>query len=172
MGNFDGRSLSCSRVTPSSMNENEKLIQRFYSAFKSKDYSTMQGLYHPDAKFSDPVFASLNSKEVKAMWQMLISAGKDLRLDFNNIKADDRKGSCHWEAWYTFSRTGKKVHNVIDASFEFKEGLILDHKDVFDFWRWSRQALGLPGLLLGWSPILKNKIQATAASGLQKFMQR
>jgi hypothetical protein len=103
---------------------------------------------------------------------MLISAGKDLRIDFNNIKADDRKGSCHWEAWYTFSRTGKKVHNVIDASFEFKEGLILVHKDVFDFWRWSRQALGVAGLLLGWSPILKNKIQATAASGLRKFMQR
>jgi hypothetical protein len=132
----------------------------------------MQGLYHPEAQFSDPVFGSLNSKEVKAMWQMLISAGKDLRIDFNNIKADDMKGSCHWEAWYTFSRTGKKVHNVIDASFEFKEGLILVHQDVFDFWKWSRQALGLAGLLLGWSPILKNKIRATAASGLKKFMQR
>ena len=132
----------------------------------------MQGLYHPDAHFSDPVFTSLNSKEVKAMWQMLISAGKDLRIDFNNIKADDRKGSCHWEAWYTFSRTGKKVHNVIDASFEFRDGLIHKHNDVFDFWKWSRQALGLAGLLLGWSQILKAKIQATAAAGLQKFMQR
>ena len=154
------------------MNDNEKLIEKFYSAFQSKDYVTMQGLYHPQARFSDPVFTSLNSDEVKAMWQMLISRGKDLRIDFNSIKADDSRGSCHWEAWYTFSRTGKKVHNVIDASFEFNDGLILTHQDAFDFWTWSRQALGIAGLFLGWSPALKNKVRATAASGLQKFMQR
>lgn len=154
------------------MNENEKLIQRFYSAFQSKDYATMQSLYHPEAHFSDPVFTSLDSNEVKAMWQMLISAGKDLKIDFGNIKADDKRGSCHWEAWYTFSRTGNKVHNVIDASFEFKDNLILTHKDAFDFWRWSRQSLGIAGLLLGWSPAIKNKVRATAATSLQKFMHR
>lgn len=132
----------------------------------------MQRLYHSQAYFSDPVFTSLNSTEVKAMWQMLISAGKDLRIEFHNIKADEKRGSCHWEAWYTFSRTGRKVHNVIEASFEFRDGLILSHKDKFDFWRWSRQALGVAGVLLGWTPFLRNKIQATAASGLQKFMRR
>jgi len=132
----------------------------------------MQRLYHPQAHFSDPVFTSLNSNEVKAMWQMLISAAKDLRIDFKDIKGDDKRGSCHWEAWYTFSRTGKKVHNIIDASFEFQDGLILTHKDNFNFWRWSSQALGIAGSLLGWSPFLKNKIRTTAASGLQKFMQR
>ena len=154
------------------MNENEKLIQTFYSAFQKKDYATMQRLYHPQAHFSDPVFTSLNSSEVKAMWQMLILAGKDLRISFSNVKANDKNGSCHWEAWYTFSRTGKKVHNLIDASFEFKDSLILTHRDVFDFWRWSRQSLGVAGLLLGWSPAIKNKVRNTAASNLQKFMQQ
>jgi hypothetical protein len=154
------------------MNAHETLIHQFYSAFQKKDYSTMQNLYHPEAHFSDPVFSSLNSHGVKAMWQMLVTAGKDLKITFKDIQANDNTGTCHWEAWYTFSRTGKKVHNIIDASFEFKDGLILNHKDQFDFWRWSRQALGLPGWLLGWSSFLKNKIQKTAASGLQKFMQR
>jgi len=132
----------------------------------------MQSLYHPQAHFSDPVFTSLDSSGVKAMWQMLVTAGKDLRITFQDVKADDKSGSCHWEAWYTFSRTGKKVHNIIDASFEFKDGLILNHKDRFDFWRWSRQALGLPGWLLGWSPLVKNKVRNTASSGLRKFIQR
>ena len=132
----------------------------------------MQSLYHPQAQFSDPVFTSLDSAGVKAMWQMLVTAGKDLRITFQDIKADDKRGSCHWEAWYTFSRTGKKVHNIIDASFEFKDGLILSHRDRFDFWRWSRQALGISGLLLGWSPIVRNKVRDTASSGLRKFMQR
>ncbi|HMG88456.1 MAG TPA: nuclear transport factor 2 family protein [Chryseolinea sp.] len=154
------------------MNDNETLIHRFYSAFQNKDYTTMQSLYHPQAHFSDPVFTSLDSSGVKAMWQMLVTAGKDLRITFQDVKADDKSGSCHWEAWYTFSRTGKKVHNIIDASFEFKDGLILNHKDRFDFWRWSRQALGLPGWLLGWSPLVKNKVRNTASSGLRKFIQR
>jgi len=132
----------------------------------------MQRLYHPQAHFSDPVFTSLDSSGVKAMWQMLVTAGKDLKITFNDVKADDKRGSCHWEAWYTFSRTGKKVHNIIDASFEFQDGLILNHTDRFDFWRWSRQALGPPGWFLGWSPLVKNKVQNTAATALRKFMQR
>jgi limonene-1,2-epoxide hydrolase len=153
------------------MNDNERLIHRFYSAFQSKDYATMQSLYHPEAHFSDPVFTSLKGVEVRAMWQMLVTAGKDLKITFQDIKADDKRGSCHWEASYTFSRTGKKVHNIIEASFEFSDGLIVKHNDQFDFWRWSRQAIGLPGLLLGWTPALKDKIRTTAAASLQRFMQ-
>jgi ketosteroid isomerase-like protein len=153
------------------MNNNEKLIHQFYTAFQNKDYRTMQELYHPEATFSDPVFDSLDSKGVKAMWEMLVKAGKDLKITFQDIQADDKTGRCHWEAWYTFSRTGKKVHNIIDASFEFKDGKILTHRDRFDFWRWSRQALGMGGLLLGWTPVLQNKIREVARKGLDKFIQ-
>lgn len=152
------------------MNANEKLIHDFYTAFQNKDFVTMQHSYHPDASFSDPVFQSLTSKEVRAMWEMLLTASKDLKITFSNVKADDAHGSCHWEAWYTFSRTGRKVHNIIDASFDFKDEKILNHRDVFDFWRWSGQALGFSGLLLGWTPIVSNKVRNTARSGLKKFM--
>jgi len=154
------------------MHENEKLIQQFYTAFQHKDYVTMQELYHPKASFSDPVFHNLKSQEVKAMWEMLVTAGKDLRISFSDVKANDSSGSCHWEAWYTFSRTGRKVHNVINASFEFQDGKILKHQDVFDFWRWSRQALGITGLFLGWTSAIQEKISETARKGLAKFMKR
>ena len=43
-------------------------------------------------------------------------------------------------------------------------------RDRFDFWRWARQALGAPGWLLGWSPLLRNKVRATAAKNLARFM--
>lgn len=132
----------------------------------------MQELYHPQATFSDPVFENLKSQEVKAMWEMLITAGKDLKISFRDIKADDTTGFCHWEAWYTFSRTGRKVHNIIDASFKFQDGKIIAHQDVFDFWRWSRQALGLTGVLLGWTSVIQNKIRETARKGLSKFIKR
>ena len=49
-------------------------------------------------------------------------------------------------------------------------GLIVQHRDSFDFWHWSRQALGAPGLLLGWTPFLRAKVQAQAKASLQKYL--
>lgn len=154
------------------MSANERLIEQFYTAFQNKDFVTMQQCYHPEASFSDPVFSSLTGQEVKAMWEMLLTASKDLKVSFRNVKADELKGSCSWDAWYTFSRTGRKVHNVIDAAFEFRDGKILRHRDTFNFWHWSRQALGISGLLLGWTPVVQNKVRDTARTGLSKFMNK
>jgi ketosteroid isomerase-like protein len=153
------------------MSANETLVRKFYTAFQQKDFLTMQSCYHPQATFSDPVFPNLSSTEVKAMWQMLLSASKDLRVTFDNIVVKDNSATCHWEAWYTFSRTGRPVHNVIDAQMEFRDGLIFRHKDYFNFYRWSKQALGISGLLLGWTPIVSNKVRDTARRGLDKFMR-
>ena len=75
-------------------------------------------------------------------------------------------------ARYTFSATGRKVLNRIDASFEFRDGLIVRHIDRFDFWRWSRQALGTPGLLLGWTGFLRGKVRAKAAASLAAFVRQ
>ena len=63
-----------------------------------------------------------------------------------------------------------KVHNIIGATFEFKDGLIYRHHDKFDFWHWSKPALGLPGALLGWTSFLQNKVKKGAMDGLQQFM--
>jgi len=101
---------------------------------------------------------------------MLLTSSKDLRVEFNTVKADDKTGSAHWDAWYSFSRTGRQVHNIIRATFEFRDGLIYRHKDHFDFWKWSRQALGTSGLLLGWTPIVSSKVRATARKSLDKFV--
>jgi ketosteroid isomerase-like protein len=154
------------------MNTNEKLIHQFYTAFQHKDYVTMQELYHPKASFSDPVFHNLRSPEVKAMWEMLITSGKDLRVTFGQVSANETTGTCRWEAWYTFSRTGRNVHNIISASFEFQDGKILRHEDTFDFWRWSRQALGISGLLLGWTSVIRSKVSEMARISLRKFMNK
>ena len=152
------------------MNANEKLIEKFYTSFQQKHWKGMQECYHNEIVFNDPVFQNLKSKEAFAMWHMLISAGKDLTLSFKNIKANDLSGSCRWDAHYSFSRTGRKVHNIIQAEFKFTDGKIIGHNDSFDLWRWSRMALGVSGILLGWSPIVQNKIRGTAQSSLRKFI--
>ena len=152
------------------MDSNETLIKKFYQAFAMKDYRTMQSLYHPEARFTDPVFQHLSSQEVKAMWEMLVSGSADLKVSFRDAVADADAGRCHWDAWYTFTATGRQVHNRISARFLFRDGLIFRHDDHFNFWRWSRQALGIPGLLLGWSPYLMNQVRMKARRRLEKFM--
>jgi hypothetical protein len=39
-------------------------------------------------------------------------------------------------------------------------------------WKWTKQAMGAPGYLLGWTPFFKNKIQATTNSRLDKFIEK
>lgn len=105
------------------------------------------------------------------MWQMLCERGKDLKIEFRDIEADDSAGQAHWEAWYTFSGTGRPVHNRIDARFDFRDGLIIRHRDTFDFWAWASQALGPTGRLLGWSGFVKNRVRSKAAASLAAFLK-
>src|SRR5687767_11568265 len=113
----------------------------------------MAACYAPEATFDDPAFPGLKGDQPGAMWRMLTGRSKDLEIQLVEHEADDERGSAHWLADYTFGQTGRKVHNDVKASFRFENGLIAEHKDSFDFWAWSRQALGAPGLLLGWTPI-------------------
>jgi len=145
------------------------LITRFYTAFQQRDAATMAACYHRRATFRDPVF-ELSGSNIGAMWRMLCERGKDLRLEFSEVHAEADHGSADWQARYSFSQTGRQVHNIIRAQFTFSEGLILEHVDRFDFWRWSRQALGTPGLLLGWTPMLQDKVRAKAQAGLEQFL--
>ena len=146
------------------------VLERFYSAFAQRDWATMGACYHAGARFSDPVFPALDEAQVRAMWRMLLTSGTDLRISYTVLKADSNSGEVRWEAWYTFSKTKRPVHNIITSSFVLKDDRILVQNDHFDFWRWSRQALGASGLLLGWSPMVRNKVQGIAAANLRKTM--
>ena len=153
------------------MTTNEATIHKFYDAFQQLDYATMQSCYHPDAVFSDPVFGLLDVAETKAMWEMLCKRAKDFSLTYGNIQLlDEEYTTTEWIAVYTFSQTGRRVVNKIKAHMRFKDGLIIEHSDAFPIYRWMRQALGLPGLLLGWSSYMHKKVQLKAKIGLEKFM--
>jgi ketosteroid isomerase-like protein len=154
------------------MEANKKLITSFYQAFRNKDFAGMQTCYDDRAVFNDEVFQDLNATEVRAMWEMLVRKGKDLQIEFKNIKARQNTGSAEWVATYTFSKTGRKVINRIKADFVIEHGKILSHTDHFNFSRWARQAAGITGLLLGWTSFFKKRVQRSARESLMTFMAR
>lgn len=154
----------------------EATIRRFYEAFARLDGEAMQACYADDAQFDDEAFSLQGARQIGGMWRMLCAATASNPAAKAHWKLETRditSNSAHWDAHYLFSTTGRTVLNRIDASFEFDaHGLITRHRDRFDFWAWSRQALGAPGWLLGWSPLLRNKVRATAAANLRRFLER
>ena len=149
---------------------NEELIARLYAALDAGDAGAMAACYAPGAHFSDPVFTDLNGEEIGGMWRMLTSRSTDLAVVADEIHADETTGSAHWVARYTF-RTGRKVVNDIRASFRFENGLIADHRDVFDFGSWSKQALGGPALVPMVGPALMQPlVRRQAGSQLRDFL--
>ena len=160
------------------MNPNQRSIETFYSAFARLDADTMAQCYAEDASFEDEVFSLRGRREVAGMWRMLCQAtrakGADVwKLQYRDVQADADAGKAHWDAHYRFSSTGRIVDNSIDARFSFNlKGQIASHRDSFDFWSWSRQALGAPGYLLGWTPLLRNKVRAQAGASLRSFLAK
>lgn len=154
------------------MTANEKTLIKFYTAFANADASTMSECYHQDIVFRDPVFGLLKGDNVSKMWKMLIETSKGaLKIVTADIKADEYVGSAQWTASYTFSKTNRKVVNVIQAHFHFKDGLIIKHTDDFDIWKWSKQAFGIKGVLFGWTGYMHRKIHEKAVSSLKKYKE-
>jgi ketosteroid isomerase-like protein len=163
-----------SNIKAQTMNSktNEALITKFYTAFAQLKAEDMVACYDSTVVFEDPGFGVLINDDAKNMWRMLTSNNKSqLKITFDCVTATDTKGSANWVASYIFSATGRPVINRVSAQFEFKNGKISKHTDSFNFWTWSRQALGFVGYTLGWSSFLQNKVKQKTNSFLRSYSQ-
>lgn len=149
----------------------KNVIDKFYNAFSNLDADIMVSCYHDNIVFEDPAFGILHGERAKNMWRMLCESqkNKNFQVAYSNVKASDFEGSASWEATYTFNKTGRKVHNVIEAHFEFKDGKIIKHTDKFNLYKWSKQALGLKGFVLGNTKYFRNKLKVQTNRLLDAF---
>ena len=154
------------------MDTPEQLITMFYTSFQKLDAEGMNSCYDDEVVFFDPAFDLLQAQEAMAMWRMLCKRAKDFSLTFGNIQdLGDNYYTCDWVATYTFSTTGRTVVNNVKAHMKIEDGKIMEHSDGFSLHKWSAQALGLSGMLLGWNSFFQRKIKNTARRNLLKFVQ-
>jgi len=154
------------------MNTNTQLIEKFYTAFQNLDAAGMNSCYSDDVVFFDPVFGLLKGEEACSMWEMLCKNAKDFTLTYGNIVTlDEEYSTCDWVATYTFYKTGNRVVNKIKANMRFADGKIIEHSDAFSLHKWSKQAFGIPGVLIGWNSFFQNKIKRQAKQNLLRYMQ-
>lgn len=152
---------------------NQDLISTFYQAFAKSDAEAMVACYHDEVVFQDPAFGQLHGESAKNMWRMLLGrAGTSLEISFDNVELGGHGGSANWIAKYPYGPKKRPVINRIQAQFEFKDGKIFRHTDHFDLWKWAQQALGVPGLLLGWSGFMRGKVQQTAKAQLKAYEEK
>lgn len=148
------------------------VAQRFYDALTVRDWYTMSLLYAEHATFSDPVFPLLNAKGTRLMWQMLLSRAEDFNVDVDIVEDSASRARVNWVAHYTFSGTGRPVTNRVRSEMQIVAGKIVRQEDTFSLWRWSAEALGAKGALLGWTPIVRNKIRGQASAALRDFARK
>lgn len=148
------------------------IIQDFYTAFQNLDAEKMIAQYHDEIEFSDPAFGALKGDRAKGMWKMLLSRQKEkgFKVIFKDIRSDNTSGSAHWEAFYSFGPKKRKVHNIIKASFEFRDGKIIKHTDDFNTHAWAKQAMGFKGFLIGHTAFFKKKLQQQTNGLLDQYM--
>jgi ketosteroid isomerase-like protein len=157
------------------LHHNAKLISKFYTAMQHRDSEVMASCYDDKIHFSDPVFSSLDGEDARDMWRNLMGAVDPVHwhVVISEIEADDDVGSAHWVATYKFGKTGNIVTNDIRAKFIFnKEGKIIDHKDSFDLYMWTRQAIGWSGFFMGWTSYFQNQVREQARRGLARFQSK
>ncbi len=148
------------------------VAEQFYEAFMVRDHYTMGLLYAENATFSDPVFPLLNARGARMMWNMLLTRAEDLGIEVKVIEDSPAHASVDWVAHYTFGATGRPVVNRVHTEMALSNGRIVRQVDSFDLWRWSRQALGARGWLLGWTPLVRDKIRAQAAHSLREYARK
>lgn len=148
---------------------NAALIERFYQAFQRLDAEAMSACYAENVVFSDPVFGELRGGEAGDMWRMLTRRAQDFSVSFDQVDAGETSGSAKWIARYVFTQSGRPVVNHVQSRFCFSGGLIVEQHDTFDLWGWTRQALGIKGTLLGWTPFVQDAIRNQARRGLDAW---
>ena len=134
---------------------NADLLHRLFTGLSHHDHGEMASCYHQDAAFRDIAFDLIGKKQIHAMWHMISET--DIRPTFHVVRADEERGVVKLVDDYTFTSTGKPVHNIIVSNFRFQGGRIIDHQDVCDARAWASMALGGPvGFFAGRFRILRS----------------
>ena len=150
--------------------QNIALVKSFYKAFSEKNPKEMITYYHENMVYENPIITRLEGRMAGNYWGMLIEReGEHLKVSASNIRADGDKVIADSKASYLWGDARRQVNNVGYAVFQFKDGKIIHQKDHYDFWKWSRMALGFPGYILGWSSFLNGKVRDTAFKMLKEY---
>lgn len=136
------------------MHPNEQLLTNLFQCLNAHNASGIAACYREDATFQDIAFRLRNKKQIHAMWDMICSPNKkglsDIKATVQELTANDSTAHAVVIEDYTYRDNGRKVHNKITSTFEFRDGRILKQEDRCDPVSWANQAIGgVKGFIAG-----------------------
>ena len=131
------------------MHPNVHLIETLYSSLRDNKPDAAAACYAADAHFEDIAFRLDGRESILQMWRLVCR--QKVGVTFGSVVANDQKGGAHWVAKYMIDETRRKVTNPTTASFDFRDGLIVNHVDRCDAMTWASQAFPFP--LFPFSPV-------------------
>ena len=138
------------------MHSHTEVLTRLFTALDRHDHEAMAACYAENARFRDIAFKLQGRTRIHAMWHMICDG--DIKTTFKIDEVDDRTGFVTVVDDYTFRAKGRKVHNVIQSRFRFKDGSIVEQQDSCDSRQWASMAIGgVGGFLAGRIPRLRRR---------------
>jgi hypothetical protein len=154
------------------MHKHAQLIERVYAGIANHDLTAISECYHEDARFRDIAFECQGRARIHQMWHLVCHSGRPA-VSGTSFDANDRSGSGKWHAEYWIDRTdddpGRFVVNDLRSTFTFRDGLILEHHDRCNWFKWANQAFPFPKNVAAYVPAVRKK---GAEDKLAKFLAK
>lgn len=152
-------------------------VQDFFDALARLDAYALAQCYAPSARFEDAAWSLQGTEAIAAMWEMICDDTRRLGADVWRLECLRIRGTRHrckvdWRLSHRDPATGRLIHQRMESRFLLtRDGRIDFHENRFSLWRWSRQARGLSGWLLGWTPIMRQRVRHDAAQRLDRYLE-
>ena len=129
------------------MHSHTEVLTRLFTALDRHDHEAMAACYAKNARFRDIAFKLEGRTRIHAMWHMICDG--DIKTTFKIDEVDDRTGFVTVVDDYTFRAKARKVHNVIQSRFRFKDGAMSSSRTAATVasgrrWRSAASAGSLP----------------------------
>lgn len=146
-----------------------QVTEHFFGALQRHDVDALVRFYAHEAEFFHPLLGRLTQLQVSAAWRRFVQLTPDLSVRFRIEQVGPGAAEASWTQSYLFHLTGRRVS--VSGTSQFLLGRqggrlqIIKQIDQCDRRQWSRQALGMKGLLLsfvpGWRTFVENELRLT-----------
>jgi hypothetical protein len=145
-----------------------EVVDRFYEAFSTSDFDTMEKIYAPQVHWQDTIFQADGREKTMGVWRFELAPSVGGKITYHVVSSTppDASGNStvkvQWRDVYSFF--GNPVDHAIDATLTVNSaGQITDHRESYSWSEWAHQAFPWLGDLVD---------QPLVGAGLRWFLRR
>jgi hypothetical protein len=144
---------------------NWTIIDRLFKAFQSKDADAILAAYSAKCQFNHPLIGCMSKDEFSKAVQIFIRETPDYELAFQINHVSAKRVEVEWTMTHIFHLTGRIIKQNGKTTCFLSANSVVRQIDQFDRRIWSRQAMGVTGLVLsfvpGWKSFIERELRNT-----------